>query len=249
MMNPAEFATLSRSESDLWWFRGMRKILFELLDAYARRLRPTRVLEAGCGTGYFARHLAERYAWNIFPADLSADGLSIAHSRGLSRLCQADIADCPFRTESFDVLLSLDVLVHFAAGQETAALAEFHRMLTPGGLLVLRVSALNFLRSRHSEFTHERQRFTRGSLERLVREHGFRVLRCTYANSLLLPVAIARFRIWEPLLRKPPASGTGTLAPWLDRLLFTPLAVEAALIRRGFDFPAGQSLILIGEKL
>jgi hypothetical protein len=65
----------------------------------------------------------------------------------------------------------------------------------------------------------------------------------------LLPVAIARFRVWEPLLRKPPASGTKLIAPWLDRLLFRPLAVEAALIRRGIDFPAGQSLILLGEKL
>jgi hypothetical protein len=51
------------------------------------------------------------------------------------------------------------------------------------------------------------------------------------------------------LLRKPPASGTEPVAPWLNSLLFTPLAVEAALIRRGIDFPAGQSLILLGEKL
>ena len=249
MMNPAEFGTLRRSESDLWWFRGMRQILFDLLDPVASSRRPARVLEAGCGTGYVAGLLAERYGWIMFPADLSADGLSIARSRGLSRLCQIDIAHCPFRSESFDAVLSLDVLVHFPAGEEAAALAEFNRVLTPGGMLVLRVSALNLLRSRHSEFTHERQRFTRGRLERLARGHGFRVLRCTYANSLLLPVAIARFRLWEPLLRKPPASGTEPVSPWLDRLLYKPLAIEAAMLRRGFNFPAGQSLILLGEKL
>jgi SAM-dependent methyltransferase len=249
MMNPAEFDTLRRSESELWWFRGMRRILFNLLDPYARRRQAARVLEAGCGTGYFAGLLAERYGWSMFPSDLSRDGLTIARSRGISRLCQADIAYCPFRTEAFDVLLSLDVLVHFPKGEERAALAEFHRVLTPGGLLVLRVSALDLLRSRHSEFTHERQRFTRGRLQNLVQDYGFKVLRCTYANSLLLPVAIARFRVWEPLLRKSPASGTAPLTPWLDRLLFTPLAVEAAMIRRGINFPAGQSLILIGEKL
>ena len=249
MMNPAEFGTLRRSESDLWWFRGMRRILFDLLDPLAVRRRLTRVLEAGCGTGYMAGLLAERYSWKTFPVDLASDGLAIARSRGLTRLCQTDIARCPFRSESFDVVLSLDVLVHFPPGEEAAALSEFNRMLVPGGILVLRVSALDLLHSRHSEFTHERQRFTRGRLERAAREQGFKVLRCTYANSLLLPVAIARFRIWEPLLRKPPASGTEPVAPWLDRLLYTPLAMEAALLRRGLNFPAGQSLILLAEKL
>jgi hypothetical protein len=39
------------------------------------------------------------------------------------------------------------------------------------------------------------------------------------------------------------------VAPWLDRLLYAPLAVEAAWIGGGGSFPAGQSLLLIGEKM
>jgi hypothetical protein len=39
------------------------------------------------------------------------------------------------------------------------------------------------------------------------------------------------------------------VAPWLDRLLFAPLAVEAAWIGAGLSFPAGQSLLLVGEKM
>ena len=54
------------------------------------------------------------------------------------------------------------------------------------------------------------------------------MLRCTYVNSLLLPVALAKFRLWEPLLRKPPESGIQPISRWLDRALYTPLAVEAA---------------------
>jgi hypothetical protein len=78
---------------------------------------------------------------------------------------------------------------------------------------------------------------------------GVRVLRCTYVNSLLLPVALAKFRVWEPLLRKPPASGVEPVAPWLDKLLYAPLALEAAWLGAGHRFPAGQSLVLIGEKM
>jgi hypothetical protein len=115
-------------------------------------------------------------------------------------------------------------------------------------LLVVRVSALNALRSRHSEFTRERQRFTRRRLMRTAGDCGFRVLRCTYANTLLLPAALARFRLWEPLTRQPAASGTGPIPAWLDRILYFPLAFEATLLAQGVDLPVGQSLILIAAK-
>jgi SAM-dependent methyltransferase len=167
---------------------------------------------------------------------------------GVERLVQGDAARLPFRDASAGAVLSLDVIVHFPRGQEQAALKEMARVLKPGGLLVLRVAALDALRSRHSEFAQERQRFTRARLRRSVESAGFRVLRATYANSLLLPVALFKFRVWEPLLRQPPASGTEPVAGWLNSLLAAPLALEAAAIRAGINFPLGQSVILLGEK-
>jgi hypothetical protein len=35
---------------------------------------------------------------------------------------------------------------------------------------------------------------------------------------------------------------------WLNGLLEAPLAIEAAWVGAGRNFPAGQSLVLIGEK-
>ena len=32
MMNPAEYANIANAERDFWWYRGMEKILFALLD-------------------------------------------------------------------------------------------------------------------------------------------------------------------------------------------------------------------------
>lgn len=245
-MSPAEFQTLAKAEQHLWWFRGMQKILFRLLDPIV--VRGATVLEAGCGTGHFSRVLERRYGWRMFPVDLASEGLAYARRAGIGRLAQADIACLPYPSETFDVVVSLDALVHFPRGGESRALDEFARVLRPGGLAVIRVSALDILRSRHSEFTHERQRFTRGRLVRLMEQRGFRVTRCTYANSLLLLVALARFRIWEPLMRKPPASGTAPVPAWLNRMLYLPLAAESAWLGCGGSFPAGQSLLLFGEK-
>ncbi len=96
-MNPAEFANIARSEQDFWWYRGMNQILFELLDPIAREQRFKRVLEAGCGTGYLAKLLAERYRWPMAPVDLGWEGLNFAKSMSIDQLTQADIARLPFR--------------------------------------------------------------------------------------------------------------------------------------------------------
>ena len=112
----------------------------------------------------------------------------------------------------------------------------------------MRVAALNALRSRHSEFVDERQRFSRKRLMRTAAQTGFRVLRCTYANCLLLPLALAKFQIWERLIRRPARSGVAPLPPALAAVLYTALAIEARWFRSGFDLPLGQSLLLIAEK-
>src|SRR5712691_8943369 len=227
MMNSEEFANIARAEQDFWWYRGMREILFRFLDPAIKGRRIERVLEAGCGTGYFARALAERYHLPIFPVDLAWEGLQHGKRLNVERLAQADIAALPFPSGAFDLALSLDVIVHFPRGQEDKPVRELARVLAPGGLLAIRVSAQDALRSRHSEFAHERQRFTRTRLRTLIERQGLEILRCTYANSLLTPVAFAKFRICEPLLRSKPQSGVGPVNGWLNRALYSPLEWES----------------------
>ncbi len=161
---------------------------------------------------------------------------------------QSDICHLPFASGAFDLVLSIDVLPHLPQDVDRLAAAEFARVLAPGGLVVIRTAALDILRSRHSQFAGERQRFTRRRLVEMAESAGLRVRRCTYINSLLLPVTLLKFRVWEPLLRQPAASGIQPVAPWLDRLLYSALALESRWIAAGRGFPAGQSLLLVGEK-
>ena len=153
-----------------------------------------------------------------------------------------------FRFAQFDIVLSLDVIINFPRGEEDRPVAEFSHVLAPGGLLVMRVSALDVLRIQHSQFTRKRQRFMTKCLVGLVTRHGIRVQRCTYANTLLFPAALAKVRLWAPLTRQPPRSGVQPVNGWLNRLLTLPLAAESRWIGAGLHFPVGQSLILTGEK-
>ncbi len=248
-MNPAEFANIARVEQDLWWYRGMRKILFRALDPWLAGRKIQRALEVGCGTGYLSRLLQKERGWPLTAADYSRDGLAYARRMGVLRPVQADVRALPFASGAFDIVLAIDMLAHLPRGEEQEGARELARVLKPGGLLVVRASAFESLRSRHSEFVQERQRFTRKRLNALFSGAGFRILRSTYANSLLVPVAVAKFRIWEPLTHAPAQSGVQPVAPWLDRLLHAPLALEAGWIGAGHNLPVGQSLVWIGEKL
>jgi SAM-dependent methyltransferase len=249
LMNPAEFANIRQSEESFWWYRGMRSILFRVLEPHMAGRRMGRALEAGCGTGYLTHLLQRERGWPIVPLDFSSDGLHHARELGVRNPVQGDIRCLPFDDGSFDLVLSLDVLAHLPRGEEFRAARELVRVARRGGLVVVRTSALDILRSRHGEFAFERQRFTRRRLMELFAGSGIRVLRCSYLNTLLMPIALLKFRVWEPLLRKAPESGVQPVAPWLDRLLFAPLAVEAAYLGAGRNLPAGQSLLLIGEKM
>lgn len=232
----------------MWWFRGMNRILIRTLERYGRDLEIRRVFEGGCGTGYLSSLLGRTFGWQMTAIDLSHEGLRHARKYGFASAVQADLRHIPFASGAFDAVLCMDVLAHFRRGEEIGPLRELVRLLRPGGLFVLRASALDVLYSRHSQFVEERQRFTKQRLIASVTAAGAEILRCTYLNSLLLPVSLAKFRVWEPLTRQKPASGVAVPSPLLNAALEVPLKIEAAWIDAGLNFPAGQSLLLVARK-
>ena len=248
MINPLEMANIASAEEALWWFRGMREISFALLDPVMEPGGVKRILEAGCGTGHFAAVLQKRYGADVVAVDLETEAIRYCRSRQLRYSVQASVASLPFRDAAFDLVANMDVLPHFEPGQEQRPFSELARVLRPQGFLLVRVAALRIFRSRHSEFVWERQRFKRKRLEELARGCGLRIRRLTYANFLLTPVALLKFRVYEPLTRQPPSSGVHPMWPPLDRVLYLPLAMEKVWLSWGLSLPWGQSLFLLAQK-
>jgi SAM-dependent methyltransferase len=248
MINPEEIPNIARTEERLWWFRGMRHIAFTLLDPLLGARRPQRIFEGGAGTGYFASLVAERYGAPVIAADLDGAAARYAGRRPSVLSVQANLLALPFADATFDLVLLMDVLAHFSKGEDFRALRESVRLLRPGGYLLLRTSALEIFRSRHSAFVWERQRFTAGRLRNLAAGAGLEIERLTYANFLLSPLALLKFRIWEPLTQAPPASGLSPLPRPVEALFYAALRLESALIGAGLRLPFGQSLYLLARK-
>jgi 2-polyprenyl-3-methyl-5-hydroxy-6-metoxy-1,4-benzoquinol methylase len=95
-----------------------------------------RVLDVACGEGFGVRMLVEHCA-EVIGVDLDAPSIAAAHaadSAGRGRYLVADATRMPFADDAFDVITSFETLEHVPA---QTFLRECHRVLRPGGLLLL----------------------------------------------------------------------------------------------------------------
>jgi 2-polyprenyl-3-methyl-5-hydroxy-6-metoxy-1,4-benzoquinol methylase len=100
--------------------------------------RDATILEVGCGDGSFTRNLAEHSA-RVTAVDISASQIERnARAHPEIQFVQHDVAQpFPFALEAFDVIWCSEVLEHlFDPG---FALREMHRVLAPGGKLLVTV--------------------------------------------------------------------------------------------------------------
>ena len=94
---------------------------------------PPRLLDIGCSLGFTVEAAADR-GWGAQGVDISAEAVDFCRQRQLDCRLTASL-ELPFDDESFDVLTAWHVIEHVADVAQT--LAEWRRVLRPGGLLVL----------------------------------------------------------------------------------------------------------------
>jgi SAM-dependent methyltransferase len=117
--------------------RQVRMKLSKALGHEPRRYR--RALEVGAGTGYFTLNLLRQGTIESATATDISEGMltqlaATARRLGLEvETARADAEELPFADETFDLVLGHAVLHHLPS--PPTALAEFHRVLAPGGTL------------------------------------------------------------------------------------------------------------------
>jgi SAM-dependent methyltransferase len=250
-MNEEEYAFMYLQEESHWWFVGMRAIVLSLLPTSALPPSP-RTLDAGCGTGYNLSWFKEQYGSKASGLDYYRYAFPFCRRRGEMDLVQGDIASLPFVSGSFDLVASLDVLQQVPdEGARARAVMEFQRVLKPGGWFVIRVAAFEWLRSSHDNELLTQRRFGAREFRELINGAGFQIVRFTFANSFLFPLAA----LWRCLKKIGLVPGGSDVRPttrgtaWLNDAMESLLRLEAAVLQKGaVSLPMGLSLIVVARK-
>ena len=124
------------------------------------------VLDAGCGDGLLAEHLALPAGAVLSGNDLSERLVELARAKNLYRsLCVADCSrEQPYKSDAFDFIFCNGVLGYVASN---APLAHLLRVLRPGGRMVL------CFRHQHWEERRYEEAVARTSGARLLRTKLF----------------------------------------------------------------------------
>ncbi len=118
----------------------MRQVEFSrfqaLLKAAEVELVQARILDVACGSGYSSRLLKQAYHPGLLVGfDLMAEQVALARHEPLDVLFQGDLLQLPLTNECFDAAFGFGVLHHLVGWKQAAA--ELHRVLRPGGVLLL----------------------------------------------------------------------------------------------------------------
>jgi SAM-dependent methyltransferase len=97
-------------------------------------LRGLRLLDAGCGTGWFTKRAIDRGA-SVTSLDLGLRLATLVRNRFHSSAACGDVLALPFPDGSFDVVVSSEVVEH--TPDPARAVSEMARVLRPGGVLAL----------------------------------------------------------------------------------------------------------------
>jgi ubiquinone/menaquinone biosynthesis C-methylase UbiE len=131
----AYFSRLSDTYGDGAYYGNRRGAVLEAIASEFADARE--VLDVGCGNGaYLTKFVAAPGIRRVTGVDLTFDMLLSARNRvgTQCRLLCANVAQLPFKAESFDFIFASHVL-QFAADVE-GVVAEFARCLEPGGVLI-----------------------------------------------------------------------------------------------------------------
>ena len=239
------FAELVRLEAQNFWFRARNELIIWALRNYFADAR--NLFEVGCGTGFVLSGLASAYPHlELIGSEISSVGIAHAWARvPKGSFLQMDARAIPY-VDEFDVIGAFDVLEHIE--EDDVVLSEMFRSVRRGGGLLLTVPQHPFLWSMADEYACHVRRYEARELMGKVEAAGFKVERMTSFVSLLFPLMIASrirkkraVRDYDPLTEL-------RIGAFSNGVLEAVMTVERAAIRRGFNFSAGGSLLLVARR-
>jgi len=240
------YNTYFEVEKNHWLMKVRRTIVLDSLDkCLGKDSKIIKLLDFGSGSGIFVEEL-QRAGFDAHGVDISDEAVRFGALQGIKNLSVIDSHKINFPDNTFDVVLSMDVLEHLE--DEEWALKEIERILKPNGIFVVMVPAYMFLWGVQDEVAHHYRRYTKGSLLKVVKDKTkLNTVRSTYFNTFLFtPIALVRLvsRLFKIKGRE---SDFDLNSPLLNKILFSIFNFERKILKK-ISFPFGVSILALFKK-
>jgi len=178
-------------------------------DNFLPRSRDAKILDIGCGAGYFLYYLKKKGYTHYLGIDSSQSQINFCKKNITSNVKLADAFDFLKATENeFDAISMNDVLEHIPKEHVMHLLEMIYRSLKSKGVLLCRVPNMSnpfAMDSRYRDFTHECG-FTEKSIYQVVYVAGFREINIRapqfHSRSLKSYLSKIMVSIFHAFLRK-----------------------------------------------
>ena len=134
-----QYVNIYHHQDTHWWYKGMRSINESLFRKYLPKNKPLKILDAGCGPGAALSYLSQ--FGDVIGVDISDEALKFAKKRG--KVVKGDISDLPFKEETFDAVVAMDLLEHVPNPKNV--IQEASRVLKNGGFFFFHTFNRTFL--------------------------------------------------------------------------------------------------------
>ncbi len=243
-MDLQEYHKMAEMEESYWWHIGKKALVDSQLKQARQKLGKDHldIINIGCGTGGTVPTM--RKHGTITNVDTSDLAIEYCKQRGIENAVHFDGSKLPFKDNSFDVAVVLDVLEHI--DEDDKALQDWYRVLRPGGILIITVPAHQWLWSGHDISLHHFRRYTRKPLADQLTKHGYTILKSSYAVAFSFPMVVS-YRVVEKATQGQQKTSYVMLPKPINTAFAKMLDLETKLLTK-VNFPLGTSVLSVSQK-
>ena len=149
----------------------------ELLDDFERYRKTGKLLDIGCGIGYFLVE-AKKRGWEVYGTEYTDNAIEICRNAGIN-MKQGKLDSSLYENESFDIVTSFEVIEHINNPLEE--IKNIHQVLRKGGLFYFTTPNFNsverlILKGEYNviDYPDHLSYYTKKTINYLLTRNGFK---------------------------------------------------------------------------
>lgn len=172
----AHYANYSYKETDIPSTITVKRYN-QLLDEFEKYRKTNRLLDVGCGRGWFLLE-AQKRNWKVYGTEFAKEALTLCSEKGIS-MKDGELDPTKFEFSDFDVITSFEVIEHI--NNPNKELAAISSLLRVGGLFYCTTPNFNsllryYLKSDYNiiEYPEHLSYYTKSTLIRVAKRNALK---------------------------------------------------------------------------